>query len=85
MRRLPRGRHIDIAHDNADNGRKIDCPLRVLWGREGAIEAHFDCLDLWRQRASRVEGEALAGGHYLAEEVPAEIITQSLQFFTRNL
>lgn len=79
------GATIDIAHDDEDQGRLIDCPLRVLWGAQGAIEAHFDCLDLWRQRARQVEGESLPGGHYLAEELPEHIITQSLDFFKRNI
>lgn len=79
------GATIDIAHDDEDQGRLIDCPLRVLWGAQGAIEAHFDCLDLWRQRARQVEGESLPSGHYLAEELPEHIITQSLDFFRRNI
>lgn len=79
------GATIDIIHDDEDQGRLIDCPLRVLWGAQGAIEAHFDCLDLWRQRARQVEGESLPSGHYLAEELPEHIITQSLDFFKRNI
>ena len=75
---------IDIDHDNQDGDRKLDCPIRVLWGQNGAIEAHFDCLALWRQRAKFVEGEALPGGHYLAEELPELVADQSLQFFRKH-
>jgi haloacetate dehalogenase len=41
---------IDIRHDNEDGGRKVACPLRVLWGRTGVIERCFDVLALWRER-----------------------------------
>ena len=75
---------IDIAHDDADGGRKLACPLLALWGKTGAIEAHFDCLDLWRQRAENVAGEALPGGHYLAEEVPDLVADRFLRFFSND-
>lgn len=37
---------IDIEHDNADGSAKLTCPVHVLWGAHGAIEAYFDCLAL---------------------------------------
>ena len=67
---------IDIAHDDADGGRRIDCPLLALWGRRGVIEAHFDALALWRERATDVRGGALDGGHYLAEECPEALLAE---------
>jgi haloacetate dehalogenase len=71
---------IDIAHDNADGDRKLTAPLQVLWGAHGAIEAHFDCLALWRQRAENVIGHRLPAGHYLAEEVPEMVVRDVLAF-----
>jgi haloacetate dehalogenase len=61
---------IDLEHDRSDLDRKITCPLLVLWGGENPIWERFDMLDIWRQRADTVTGEALACGHYLAEEAP---------------
>lgn len=75
------GAGIDIAHDDADGERKLACPLLALWGKTGAIEAHFDCLDLWRRRADDVTGETLPGGHYLAEECPDLVCERFLRFF----
>lgn len=72
---------IDIQHDNEDDGRKLTCPLLVLWGANGAIERHFDCLALWAERATDVRGHALPGGHYLAEEVPEDVLDEFLVFF----
>ncbi len=72
----------DIEHDDAEVA-KVSVPLHVMWGRDGVIEACFDCLALWRERAAHVEGHALPGGHYLAEEVPDQVLNAWLPFFAR--
>jgi haloacetate dehalogenase len=72
---------IDIAHDDADGERKLETPMLVLWGQFGVIERCFAAMDLWRQRASNVRGHALAGGHYLAEELPDEVAANFSAFF----
>ncbi len=71
---------IDVQHDDADT-RLLDTPILALWGRYGAIERHFDCLALWRERATNVRGWALEGGHYLAEECPKDVIRDFKDFF----
>ena len=68
---------IDIRHDDEDAGRKVECPLLALWGRDGVIERCFAPLALWRERAGDVRGEVLPGGHYLAEELP-ELVAEKL-------
>ena len=75
---------IDITHDDAETA-KIPMPLLALWGQNGAIEAHFDCLALWRERAADVRGWALPGGHYLAEECPDDVIAAWRPFFAEAL
>jgi haloacetate dehalogenase len=72
---------IDIAHDDADGDTVVECPMLALWGRQGAIEKHFDCLGLWRKRARDVRGEVIDGGHYLAEECPEAVTAHLKQFF----
>lgn len=74
---------IDIAHDDADETR-LSMPLLALWGADGAIAAHFDCLALWRERARDVHGWALPGGHYLAEENPKNVLAAWLPFFAAH-
>ena len=73
---------IDIAHDDADI-TKLQMPFLALWGKDGAIEAHFDCLKLWRERADNVTGHALDGGHYLAEQNPQAVLDAWLPFFAQ--
>ena len=72
---------IDLAHDDADGGRKVACPLLVLWGLKGVIERCFDPLALWRQRAEQVDGCPLPCSHYLAEELPEETAQALSDFF----
>ncbi len=73
---------IDLEHDEADLGKKIACPVLVLWGAKGAIEKHYDALAAWRERAQDVRGQALPCGHYLAEEAPEETLAALLEFLT---
>jgi haloacetate dehalogenase len=72
---------IDIAHDDADGGRKLSQPLLALWGEHGAVNRCFDVLALWQERASDVRGYTLPGGHYLAEELPDQVAEAFLAFF----
>ncbi|HET6263363.1 MAG TPA: alpha/beta hydrolase [Usitatibacter sp.] len=73
---------IDLVHDRADReaGRKVRCPLLVLWGARGVVEKCFRPLDEWRRVADDVRGRSLPAGHYLPEEVP-ELVSQELEEF----
>lgn len=74
---------IDLEYDRADiaAGRKIVCPMLALWGKRGVIERCFAPLADWAEVATDVRGHALDGGHYLAEELPDEIIAELDAFF----
>jgi haloacetate dehalogenase len=78
------GATIDCTHDAADkqHGRRIACPLLVLWGAHAKLEAWYDTLAVWREWASDVRGRALACGHYLAEELPQETTHELVSFFS---
>ena len=71
---------IDLIHDQKDLTDKIQMPLLALWGRQGVIEALFDCLADWREVASDVRGRALACGHFIAEERPKELLAELRRF-----
>jgi len=74
---------IDLEHDRADieRGRKVACPLRVLWGQEGVIERCFDPLAEWRKVARDVSGRSLDCGHYIPEEASEALVGEMLAFF----
>jgi haloacetate dehalogenase len=73
---------IDLEHDEADMDTKIQCPLLVLWGAKGFVAKAYDVLDVWRERAADVRGEALDCGHFLPEEKPDETYAALRAFFT---
>jgi haloacetate dehalogenase len=77
---------IDLQHDQADQdaGRRLAQPLRVLWGEHGAVGRCFDVPALWRAAATDFTGRALPCGHYIAEEAPALLLDETLNFFRSN-
>jgi len=74
---------IDLMHDQKDLAKKIRMPLLALWGRQGVIEALFDCLEDWREVATDVRGRALACGHFIPEEKPQELLAELRRFWAR--
>ena len=75
---------IDLQHDRADRdaGRKVTCPLQVLWGGRGFVARSYDVLTVWRRYAVQVEGRSLDCGHFLPEERPSEVAAELRRFFT---
>jgi haloacetate dehalogenase len=72
---------IDLEHDAADAGRRLECPLLVLWGERGVVQRLFDPIADWKRVANDVRGKPLPCGHYLAEEAPEETCAELLAFF----
>ena len=74
---------IDLSHDDADVaiGRRVECPLLVLWGEKGVVNRLFKPLDDWHAVAADVRGRSLPCGHYLAEEAPDETRVELERFF----
>jgi haloacetate dehalogenase len=71
------GATVDIDDDRADRdaGKRIACPLLLLWaGRQR------DLLPIWRRWAGDVRGEGLDCGHFLQEEAPDDVAARLLPF-----
>ncbi len=81
---------LDLQHDEADRGRKLTCPVLVLWGCNMAKRpgwqtgASLDMLTVWRERATDVRGKGLDSGHFLPEERPAETTAELLAFLSTS-
>ncbi|HJS39097.1 MAG TPA: alpha/beta hydrolase [Burkholderiales bacterium] len=76
---------IDLEHDRASRaqGVKIQCPVLVLWGKKGKIQAWYDALSIWRSYcAAEVSGGPVESGHYLAEEAPGEVLERLTPFLS---
>ena len=71
------GASIDLVYDEADlnAGKKVTCPLFVLWSAKGYVGRTQDVLQIWRDYATDVRGQSLPCGHFLAEEMPDETYT----------
>ena len=67
---------IDLRHDEADQQKKIACPLAVLWAAKGSMGQLYDVLGIWKTRGTNVFGKALPGGHNLQEDVPDQVLAE---------
>jgi haloacetate dehalogenase len=74
---------IDLVHDRVDrqSGKRLEMPLRVLWGEHGLVNKCFKPLEDWQKVAKNVSGKTLACGHYIPEELPDELISEAIAFF----
>lgn len=73
---------MDIGIDEADlaAGKKIDCPLNVLWGDNAAMGRQFDVLGIWQMEATRAEGKPMPGGHSFQVDNPEATWTELRRF-----
>jgi len=78
---------LDLEHDARDRGRKLDCPVLVLWGTNTAkvpgwqTGKKLDMLTVWRERAGSVTAKPLDCGHFIPEEKPEELLAALVDFF----
>jgi len=75
---------IDLEHDRADRGRKINTPVLALWGARAVVCKLFDCLADWREVANNVTGRAIDCGHFLPEEAPVETLAEIERFISSH-
>jgi haloacetate dehalogenase len=71
---------IDFEHDGADLDKKVACPLLVLWGERGSVARRYDALAIWGERATRVSGRQMPGGHSFQESHPGETAAELRAF-----
>jgi haloacetate dehalogenase len=73
---------IDLVHDDETfaAGRRIECPVLVLWGKQSFVGRGYEPLSVWQQYATDVSGNALPVGHFLPEEAP-DLVTAALRGF----
>jgi haloacetate dehalogenase len=65
---------VDVEHDHADKeaSKKIQCLMLYLWAEGGPLDTFYSKeggpLEIWRQWAPEVCGQAIQGGHFFPEE-----------------
>ena len=75
---------IDLVHDRADRkeGRKLEMPVRVLWGEHGLVNQCFTPVADWQAVSiGEVTAMAVPCGHYIPEELPEVVIREAKAFF----
>ncbi len=75
------GATIDLEHDRADRGRKLQMPLLILWGQRSGQGSGYDMLAVWREHALNVTGQPIASGHFIPEEKPDDDHRALREFF----
>ncbi len=75
---------LDYAFDKADReaGRKLDCPVLVLWGENSHVGRHLKPIEAWSEWTTDLQGFAIPTGHYPAEQRPDLVLDAFLAFFT---
>jgi haloacetate dehalogenase len=77
---------IDLKIDEADlkAGKRIQCPVRVVWAANGAVGRQYDVLTIWRDEGvdngAKITGRGLPGNHSLQESAPKETLAELQQF-----
>jgi haloacetate dehalogenase len=80
--RATHGVDLDMDTEDFAAGRKIACPVLLLWGATGGVGRNHDAEQIWRRYASDIRGaKALPCGHYLSEEAPEETYKELRGFF----
>jgi haloacetate dehalogenase len=76
---------VDRADDEADRDRhrKVQAPVQVLWSKQGAVDAWYDPIAIWKRWATNIEGQSLPCGHFLPEEQP-DLTARLLRSFLMN-
>jgi haloacetate dehalogenase len=77
---------VDLEMDAKDlaAGRKIECPVLLLWGATGGVGRTHNPgpAEIWQRYAFNIVGaKALPCGHYLSEEAPKETTEALREFF----
>jgi len=79
------GVDLDMDTKDFEAGRKIECPVLLLWGATGGVGRNSKPTpgEIWKRYATNIVGaHALPCGHYLSEEAPKETTAALREFFS---
>jgi haloacetate dehalogenase len=75
------GVDLDMDTKDFDAGRRVTCPLLLLWGATGGVGRNHKPLEIWSKYATDIRGgKAVPSGHYLSEEAPDETYAELRAF-----
>lgn len=73
---------LDEARYDLAHGNLMQCPLRVVWAKNGVIEKCFDPIREWKmvsRDGSDISGQRLDCGHFIPEEVPQDVVAMIME------
>uniref|UniRef100_A0A7C1XEF7 Alpha/beta hydrolase n=1 Tax=Pseudomonas graminis TaxID=158627 RepID=A0A7C1XEF7_9PSED len=72
----------DLAMDEADfeAGRKLSCPVLVLWPETDHADNRPAPIEVWRRWATNVTGSSTRGGHLQPEDAPEQVLASLVPF-----
>jgi haloacetate dehalogenase len=85
--RATHGVDLDMDTRDFEAGRKIACPVLLLWGATGSVgrNSRPGPGEIWQRYAADIRGaKALPCGHYLSEEAPEETYKELRGFFAEG-
>lgn len=71
---------VDLALDEADLGRRVECPALMLYGGDGVMARLYDLEALWAERLSDMRSAAMPGGHFFVDQHPRMVADRLLEF-----
>lgn len=76
----------DLACDRADRsaGRKLDCPVLVMWPNVEAAAGTPLPVEVWKKWADSVAGATTTGDHLQPEDRPAEVLAALMPFLRQH-
>lgn len=73
---------LDMDTKDYDAGKRVDCPVLLLWGANGGVGRNHNAREVWSHYASNiVDAQAVPSGHYVQEECPDETFAAMNSFF----
>lgn len=76
------GVDTDDGRADADAGRRVECPVLVLWSeRDDMEDLYGDPLAIWRRWTRDLRGHSIDSGHHMAEENPYAVARSLIEFF----
>jgi haloacetate dehalogenase len=78
------GVDLDMDTKDFEAGRKVECPVLLLWGATGGVGRNSKPgpAEIWQRYAANiVAAKALPCGHYLTEEAPRQTTEALAAFF----
>ncbi|MBV8216527.1 MAG: alpha/beta hydrolase [Verrucomicrobia bacterium] len=77
----------DLELDAADraNGRKLACPVQVLWPGAAMTQGSPNPVAIWSHWAADVIGATTSGGHLQPEDAPDEVLVALHSFLNSHL